>query len=201
MSSRFTSTPSPKNTGSSRGLISSTGVLGGRGGGCGETHRPQVTRPFGTVVCAPRGHKRATRTRPALAHLGGPNPLGRPGPPRPAAPPPACCPPPVPPDVLCVPFLVSQENLSLDYSALTLCPEGGPERLHFEADFCRVTGPLPETFLALGSLLKVLQGRWLHPVIHPVPWRGTAPGSRLTSPQPSALSPALLRHTQHTAIG
>lgn len=29
---------------------------------------------------------------------------------------------------------VSQENLSLDYPALTLCPEGGPERQHFEAD-------------------------------------------------------------------
>ena len=48
-----TSMLSPKDTGSIRGLISSAGELGGRAGGCGESHRHGVMQPFGTVASAP----------------------------------------------------------------------------------------------------------------------------------------------------
>lgn len=67
MGSGCTSMPSPKNTGSIRGLISSAGEFGGRAGGCRESHRHGVMQPFGTVAPALHWAQGPPRILPALA--------------------------------------------------------------------------------------------------------------------------------------
>lgn len=59
--SGFTSMPSPKNTGNSRGLISSAGGFGGTGRGCGESHRHLVTGPL-ALWAHSLGHTKAIHT-------------------------------------------------------------------------------------------------------------------------------------------